>query len=89
MTVKVETGRTLQRHTKLCEGCNARLTIGEPKAQSDSNWWQRLTLTEEQRDLLLVAAAEYEELSEEAGTISNAVEYVDWISPSVLPKVAA
>jgi hypothetical protein len=83
-SVSIETGRIQERASKLCEGCGTRLTIGAPKAQE--TWPQRLTLTVDQRDLLLIAAAEYEELSEQAQTISNAVEFIDWISPSVLEE---
>jgi hypothetical protein len=83
--VKLYTGRTYDRH-RYCQGCGARITIGEPKAGDDTTWWQRLTLTAEQRDLLLIGAAEYEDLCEDTGTISNAVEFVDWCSVEAVPR---
>ena len=84
---KVTTGRTLLREWQLCQGCNARLTIGEPRTSDDSAWWQRLRLTEQQRDLLLLAAAEYRDLCEEAGEYQDVVEMIDWLSPSVLESL--
>ena len=79
----VVTGRQKARLTeKLCIGCGMRRSIGDPKP--NAIWPQRLSLTPEQVDLILVAAAEFEELSEQAGTISNAVDFADWMSVDAL-----
>jgi hypothetical protein len=89
----VETGRKLQRTPRRCEGCEARLTIGDPKP--NGAWAQRLKLTPEQVDLLLIAAAEYRDLCDEAGEYQEAVAFVDWVSVDALrysigsPVVAA
>jgi hypothetical protein len=80
----VETGRTQERASKLCEGCGARLTLGSPKA--NDTWPARLTLTVDQRDLLLIAAAEYRDLCDEAGEYQDVIQFVDWLSPSVLEE---
>lgn len=82
----VTTGRNLTRVGNVCHGCHARIEIGEPKG-SDS-WPARLSLTKDQVDLLLLAAVEYEEMSEEAQHISNACEFVDWLAPDVIPGLS-
>ena len=71
----VKTGRIDTR--RYCMGCQARMRFGDPKP--NANWIERLRLTKEQTDLLLVAAAEFSELSEEAGEYALAVAYVDWL----------
>lgn len=82
------TGRTNgpAHRDSLCHSCEARVKIGEPRARP--LWAQRLRLTAEQHDLLLVAAAEYAELSDEAGEYELAVEFVDWIRPDVVGAAA-
>jgi hypothetical protein len=72
----VKTGRVDSR--RACLSCQARIRLGEP--HPTSNWAERLRLTKEQTDLLLVAAAEFSELSEEAGEYALAVTYVDWVA---------
>ena len=54
-----------------------RLMVGEPRASSA--WPALLSLTPEQVDVLLMAAAEWEELG--GGT---AVEFLDWASVDAL-----
>jgi hypothetical protein len=65
-----------------CASCSARILIGNPK--STQTWSQRLHLTQEQVDLLLIAAAEYRDLSAEAGEYEEAVSFVDWLAPDAL-----
>lgn len=85
---QLRTGRLKARTRPLyCESCGVRRTIGEPKARD--TWTSRLTLTPEEHDWLLVAAAEFEELSEDAQTVSNAVDFVDWIRKDVVHGRAA
>jgi hypothetical protein len=72
-------GRAYQA-TAYCQSCGIRRTVGEPR--TTETWYLRLreiTLNPEQTDLLLVAAAEFSELSEEAGEYALAVAYVDWL----------
>jgi hypothetical protein len=71
----VKTGRIDTR--RYCMGCQARIRLGDPLPTAQ--WPERLRLTKEQTDLLLVAAAEFSELSEEAGEYALAVAYVDWL----------
>lgn len=68
-----------------CQSCSARLTIGEPNG--NERWALRLQLSEEQIHDLLQAAAEYRDLCEEAGEYEYAVQFVDWLIPSVRPRV--
>lgn len=77
-------GRTYVRTRHRCEGCQARITIGFPK--TNLHWAERLHLTSEQVDHILQAAAEYEAFSEDAGTISNAVEFIDWMAVDALRR---
>ena len=67
----VRTGRVDTR--KVCTACGARIRLGEPKPTS--TWPARLHLTDEQLNLLLVAAAEFVELGPE-----SAVAFVDWVT---------
>lgn len=80
-------GRSHVRGKYVCEACRMRRAIGEPKG--NDLWPQRLNLAQEQIDQLTVAAVEFEELSEAAGTISNAVDFVDWVSVDALRRGAA
>jgi hypothetical protein len=83
---KATTGRTLARtNNYVCESCKVRRALGEPKP--NDSWAQRLHLTQLQIDLLLLAATEFELLSEDAGTVSNAVDFVDWCAPDALDEV--
>lgn len=85
---RTETGRIYPRsRTYQCESCKVRNAIGEPRA-SDT-WPARLHLTEVQLDLLLVAAAEFRDLSIEAGEPVNAIAFLDWIRPDALSPVFA
>lgn len=77
------TGRVKARSGPLyCATCGMRRLIGEPKARDA--WTSQLTLTKREHEWLLVAAAEFEELSEEAQTVSNAVDFIDWIRADVV-----
>lgn len=69
-----------------CLGCGARRTIGAPNSRG--YWAQRLRLTPEQVDDLLVAAQEYAELCEESNIVETAVEFVDWMSIDALKRAA-
>ncbi len=69
-----------------CEGCGVRLTLGEPKA--GDAWTSMLRLRPKQRDLLLQAAAEYRELTEEVGEYQDVVQFLDWISVDVVEEAA-
>lgn len=60
-----------------CEGCQARLTYGDPK-ESES-WPGLLSLDAETYNLMLEAAAEYHRLSLEANESESAVDFVDWL----------
>lgn len=83
----VETGRTLPRHRNyFCESCKVRRAIGEPKPMD--NWPSRLSLSQYDLDLLLLAAVEYALLSDEAGEYQSAIEFVDWVTPSALGEAA-
>lgn len=80
--VKSARGRYVGRVGQICHGCGMRLTIGTPKPTD--TWPQRITLSREVVNLLLEAAAEYEQLCEDTGTISSAVDFVDWGSVDFL-----
>ena len=81
----VETGRTLPRsRTYECESCHVRRAIGVPKV-SDT-WPAQLHINAVQLDLLLLAAAEFRDLCEEAGMYADAVEFVDWVRPDALSR---
>jgi hypothetical protein len=84
--VKSVPGRTLGRTWQLCAGCGGRVAIGEPKA--GENWPARLELSREQIADLLVAAAEYRDLTAAAGEYESAVDFVDWMSVDALRSVA-
>lgn len=75
-------GRNLQRTGRLCESCNARLTYGSPKGSG--NWAGALRLTREQHDLLLMAAAEWDEINAEVEEPGDTVAFGDWIAVDVL-----
>ena len=60
-----------------CPGCDARMMYGEPRP--NLTWPVRLRLDPETADLLLVAAAEFSELSAEAGEYESAVAFIDWV----------
>lgn len=81
----VLTGRISDRG-RLCAGCGERIKLGTPKPSSA--WAARLRLTPEQVDLLLVAAAEYAEASDEVGEYESAVEFVDWVRLDALGLVS-
>ena len=70
-----------------CESCNARLTYGE--ANPNALWYPRLQLSEDQVSFLLIAAAEFSELSRQADDPADAVEFVDWLRPSVIGDYVA
>lgn len=72
----VKTGRIDSR--RRCAGCNARIKLGDP-APTDT-WPHRLHLTDEELDLLLVAAADYRDLAAEVGEPESAVSFADWLA---------
>lgn len=78
--VHIRTGR--ERSRWICPGCHERIMVGEPRATV--TWPAQLTLTPDQVKLLLIAAAEYAELSEEAGEWESAVGFVDWMAVDAL-----
>jgi hypothetical protein len=80
--MSTKSGRTNQcseckRRAPRCASCDARTEFGEPRP--GDAWTTQLWLTRDEFDLLLVAAAEYEEIAEEAQLISSAVTFLDWI----------
>lgn len=77
---EVQTGRRDAR--KLCESCKVRIRVGE--LRTSEIWPQRLLLTEEQLNLILLAAGEFDRLTDEAGEPETAVAFVDWLRPSAL-----
>jgi hypothetical protein len=79
------TGRTFARRAR-CPSCDARQQFGEPKISG--TWPARLRLTQEQIDLLLVAAAEFRDICDELGEYEEVVGFVDWIAPDALGKVS-
>lgn len=86
---RVETGRVYPRsRTYECHSCQQRNAIGEPKASE--SWAAKMHaagITEEQMDLLLLAAAEYRELCAEVGEPAEAVDFLDWVRPDALGLV--
>ena len=80
---KIDTGRKHQRTVGICKSCEARLMAGPPKA-GEGMWPARLHIDERNMDLLLVAAAEFVELCEEAGEYADAVAFVDWVRPDAI-----
>lgn len=100
MTV-VRTGRTQRcetcRSTGFCASCRQRIRYGDPSPQD--SWAARLSLTEDQMNLLLIGAAEFDELhrmyvrrATERGLpipeTPSAVDFMDWVSPSIVPPQA-
>ena len=99
MKKKVETGRVAavprRDRADYCKSCEVRILYGDPR--SNDSWESALELDRSQTNLILVAAAEFEELYDEAvadalagGTpipeFPTAVDFVDWLTPSALPK---
>jgi hypothetical protein len=80
MASGVTTGRQAIRY--VCPSCEMRYKVGEPKAQD--TWPAHLTMSPTQVDLLLVAAAEYRDLCEEAGEYQDVIGFVDWVRPDAL-----
>jgi len=81
-TGTVRSGRILERTPRLCLGCQARITYGDPKPSMA--WAERLRLdpiSATQHDLLLVAAAEFAELGG-----GDPVEFLDWVSVEALGR---
>ncbi len=82
-----DNGRTYQCPTcksraGRCESCGVRLTVGEPKV--NDTWTTQLTLTAKEWNLLLMAAAEFDELCEGTGYIPLATDFCDWLKPDVV-----
>lgn len=93
MTAPTVPGRITDRSRKRCPTCDARFQFGEPKG-TDS-WPRRLSLSQEQVNLLLTAAAEFMELHHEyvrrslkegepPPDMPSAVEFMDWVAPDAL-----
>jgi hypothetical protein len=80
------TGRHLPRRKYECESCQVHRAIGAPKAGDTPNWPAKLNLSQHQIDQLLIAAAEYRDLSEEAGEYESVVAFVDWLAPDALRR---
>jgi len=85
----IQTGRKLAGRPRVssesgpryCPDCDARMVWGEPNPNYP---WDRLRFTDDQMDLLLLAASEFDKISEDNGDESWAVSFVDWIRPDVL-----
>ena len=83
-TGTVRSGRILERTPRLCLGCQARITYGDPKPSAA--WAERLRLdpiSATQHDLLLVAAAEFAELGG-----GDPIEFLDWVSIEALGRTS-
>jgi hypothetical protein len=80
------TGRHLPRRKYECESCQVHRAIGPPKAGDSPMWPAKLNLSQFQIDQLLIAAAEYRDLSEEAGEYESVVAFVDWLAPDALKR---
>jgi hypothetical protein len=77
------TGRRLPKVANyVCDSCEIRKAIGKPRV--NDTWAQRLRLSQAQIDELILAAAEYEDLCVKSDTITNAVDFIDWVSPEAL-----
>lgn len=77
-------GRAVPRRRYVCESCRVANAVGKPKS---STHWQ-LSLTGEQWTALLHAAAEYRDLTDEAGEYEQVVEFVDWLRPAAVEEAA-
>jgi hypothetical protein len=66
-----------QRH---CSSCNARVKFGHP-APSDN--WAKINLSTRTFYIIQQAAAEFDQLSLEAGEYPTASEFLDWLAPSI------
>ncbi len=80
----VHTGRLAmqdeRRHALLCASCEQRIKMGDPRASETWPWRLRQErLSEDQADLLLVAAAEFERIGG-----GSAVDFMDWVRPDAL-----
>jgi len=79
------TGRTFVREKHTCESCKTRQRVGVPKS-GEGTWPARLYIAEGQMDVLLLAAAEFRDLCEEAGEYADAVSFVDWVRPDAVKR---
>lgn len=78
MREKVRSSKT---GSHLCQGCGVRLMVGDPS--KDAAWGQRLVMSEQQIRYCTEAAAEFDQLTEDAGMgRMTALEFMDWLSPS-------
>ena len=95
---RVRSGRTGRcprcKHEQFCAGCKQAIKFGDPK--SLDLWAGRLSLTEDQINLLLVAAAEFEDLHRHyvararrydlpIPPAPTAWDFVDWVDHSIRP----
>lgn len=61
-----------------CPTCDIRLVVGEPSPDAR---WEGMSLTQEQVNKLLLAAAEFDDVAEQYNDRPSAVEFVDWLGP--------
>lgn len=64
-----------------CPSCEIRMVIGKPNPNAP--WYPRLKLTDEQVAWLITAGAEFDAFAAEHEDRPTAVEFVDWLAPSV------
>lgn len=63
-----------------CPSCRARAKYGHP---NPSDNWSKLNLSTRMFYILQQAAAEFDQLSQEAGEYPTAMEFLDWLAPSI------
>ena len=78
---RVVTCPTCRARETRCASCNARVRFGRP---NHNGRWDTVHLAEGDWRRLLMAAAEFDQLSNEHGEDSHAVEFMDWIFPDVV-----
>lgn len=70
---------------RICSSCGSKIRYGKP---NPNGRWEQLRMTEAQWRYLLMAAAEFDALSDEFGDHPTVVEFADWLYPDVVEKVA-
>lgn len=81
----IETGRTFVREKHTCESCKVRNKVGKPKA-GEGMWAARLHVDIDTLDTMLIAAAEFVELCDEAGEYADAIAFMDWVRPDAISE---
>ena len=71
---------------RTCNSCTAQIRYGKPNPNGK---WEGLWMSDADWRRLLMAAAEYQALSEEESGVPNVVEFVDWLRPEVVRERAA